>query len=210
MSDVVAFSKLELPPVLHWYDFLCPFCYVGQSRTAILRRHGLDVIELPFQAHPDIPFGGVAVGPRNGSMYSSLEREAEEVGLALNWPARLPDTRRALAAAEWVRQHQPNHFAQLQHDLFVAHFVFGEDLGSPDVIDRHVNDVGIDPEALRLALADGTALERVEDSEALGRRHGVHGTPAWLLEGRLISGLFAKSEFEHLAVSNRSGDADAL
>jgi predicted DsbA family dithiol-disulfide isomerase len=41
--------------VLHWYDFLCPFCYVGQSRTAILRRYGLDVIELPFQAHPDIP-----------------------------------------------------------------------------------------------------------------------------------------------------------
>jgi len=27
--------------VLHWYDFLCPFCYVGQHRTAILtrRRH---------------------------------------------------------------------------------------------------------------------------------------------------------------------------
>lgn len=41
--------------VLHWYDFLCPFCCVGQSRTAILVRHGLDVIELPFQAHPDIP-----------------------------------------------------------------------------------------------------------------------------------------------------------
>jgi len=25
--------------VLHWYDFLCPFCYVSQSRTAILRRY---------------------------------------------------------------------------------------------------------------------------------------------------------------------------
>jgi hypothetical protein len=39
--------------VLHWYDFLCPFCYVGQHRTAILVRHGLQVEELPFQAHPD-------------------------------------------------------------------------------------------------------------------------------------------------------------
>jgi len=41
--------------VLTWYDFLCPFCYVGQHRTAILVRHGLGVVELPFQAHPDIP-----------------------------------------------------------------------------------------------------------------------------------------------------------
>jgi hypothetical protein len=24
-------------PVLHWYDFLCPFCYVAQQRNAILR-----------------------------------------------------------------------------------------------------------------------------------------------------------------------------
>jgi hypothetical protein len=41
--------------VLHWYDLLCPFCYIGQHRTAILVRHGLDVIELPFQVHPEIP-----------------------------------------------------------------------------------------------------------------------------------------------------------
>src|SRR5215813_12914148 len=51
--------------VLHWYDFLCPFCYVGQARTAILVRHGLDVVELPFQAHPDIPLGGVPAPARN-------------------------------------------------------------------------------------------------------------------------------------------------
>jgi predicted DsbA family dithiol-disulfide isomerase len=64
--------------VLHWYDFLCPFCYVGQSRTATVLRQGLDVIDLPFQVHPDIPANGVPVGPRVGEMYSHLEREAKE------------------------------------------------------------------------------------------------------------------------------------
>ena len=80
--------------VFEWYDFLCPFCYVGQHRTAILVRHGLHVVELPFQAHPDIPAGGIPAGPRNGPMYAMLEREAREAGLPLNWAARLPDTRR--------------------------------------------------------------------------------------------------------------------
>src|SRR5436190_14007720 len=71
--------------VLSWYDFLCPFCYVGQARTAILMRHGLRVVELPYQAHPDIPAGGLEVGRRHGAMYVALAREAHEAGLPLHW-----------------------------------------------------------------------------------------------------------------------------
>src|SRR5262249_54214781 len=59
-------GNMGTPTVLHWYDFLCPFCYVGQHRTAILVRQGLRVVELPFQAHPDIPEGGIPAGTRNG------------------------------------------------------------------------------------------------------------------------------------------------
>jgi predicted DsbA family dithiol-disulfide isomerase len=201
MSDTGDFSKQGPRTVLHWYDFLCPFCYIGQSRTAILIRSGLDVIELPFQAHPDIPPAGVPAGPRNGPMYSNLEHQAKKAGLALNWPPRLPDTRHALAAAEWVRRHQPDHFAPFHKDLFAAHFVLGEDLGNPAVIDRHARDLGIDLGTLRVALADGSALTAVKESEALGRRHGVQGTPAWFLAQRLISGLLPALEFERLAAA---------
>jgi predicted DsbA family dithiol-disulfide isomerase len=199
MADELG-RKLQDPrTVLHWYDFLCPFCYVGQDRTAILVRHGLEVIELPFQAHPDIPPGGIAAGTRSGPMYTNLQREAKEAGLPLNWPPRLPDTRRALAAAEWVRRHQPDAFPQFQKDLFTAHFVDGQDLGSPVVIERHAIDRGIDVEAMRSALADGSALADVKEAETVGRQHGVHGTPAWLIAGHLISGLLPATEFERFA-----------
>lgn len=187
--------------VLDWYDFLCPFCYVGQSRTAILRQYGLDVIELPFQAHPDIPANGVPVGPRTGEMYSHLEREAKEAGLLLNWPSRLPNTRYALAAAEWVRRHQPDKFARFQNALFAAHFVSGEDLGNTAIVERHAAELGIDLDGFHAAWLDGTALAAVDESEALGRQHGVHGTPAWLIGRRLISGLLPAREFERLGAA---------
>jgi hypothetical protein len=35
--------------VLHWYDFSCPFCYIGQSRNAVFVRHGFHLVELTFQ-----------------------------------------------------------------------------------------------------------------------------------------------------------------
>ena len=185
--------------VLHWYDFICPFCYVGQHRNAILVRRGLDVVELPFQAHPEIPPGGISAGPRDGPMYAMLEREAAEAGLPLKWPRRLPDTRTALAAAEWARRFQPRTFPRLHRDLFAAHFALGEDLGDPAVIDRHASESGIDLAALHAALDDGSAVDAVTRAEMLGRENGVHGTPAWLLGHRLIMGLRPAADFERLA-----------
>jgi predicted DsbA family dithiol-disulfide isomerase len=189
----------NLRTVLHWYDFLCPFCYVGQQRTTILVYHRLDVVELPFQAHPDIPPGGIPAGPRNGPMYVMLEREAREAGLPLHWPPRLPNTRRALAAAEWTRRHQPRAFPRLRKDLFEAHFALGEDLEDPAVIDQHARASGIDLAALHVALADGSAVAAVTEAEMIGRKSGVKGTPAWLLGRRLIEGLLPAAEFELLA-----------
>jgi predicted DsbA family dithiol-disulfide isomerase len=185
--------------VLHWYDFLCPFCYVGQQRNAILVRHGLEVVELAFQAHPEIPSGGVPAGPRNGPMYAMLEHEAKEAGLVLNWPRHLPNTRRALATAEWSRQHQSRSFPQLRKELFAAHFVLGEDLEDQVVIDRHASASGVDLAKLHAALADGSASEAVAAAVVSARRYGVQGTPAWLFPQGMIMGLRPASDFERLA-----------
>jgi predicted DsbA family dithiol-disulfide isomerase len=185
-------------PVLHWYDFLCPFCYIAQHRNEILRRHGLEVVELPFQAHPDIPPGGMASPTRSGPMYASLEREAREAGLRLQWPRHLPNTRQALAAAEWVRQNQSSAFPQLRKGLFEAHFVLGEDLGDLDVIDEHASRSGVDLPALHSALADDTAMAAVAEAEMAAREVGVEGTPAWLFGERLVNGLLPAVQFERL------------
>lgn len=184
--------------VLHWYDFICPFCYVGQHRNAILIQHGLDLVELPFQAHPDIPPGGIAAGPRQGPMYAMLEREAKEAGLPLRWPVRLPNSRLALSAAEWTRRHQPTGFPQLHRELFAAHFALGENLEDPAAIDRHARASGIDLAAMHAALADGSATAAVTVAERIGRKHGVQGTPAWLFDQQLIMGLRPAAEFERL------------
>lgn len=185
--------------VLYWYDFVCPYCYVGQHRTGVLVDAGLVVVALPFQAHPGMPRGGLPMGPRDGLRYTTLEQEAAAAGLALRWPKRIPNSRRALAAAEWVRRHQPEAFAGLYHKLFEAHFVLGQDIDDQVVVDRHAQAAGVELAALHHALADGSAVAAVSQSEWVAREHGVDGTPAWLVAGRLIAGLEPVSEFERLA-----------
>ena len=119
--------------------------------------------------------------------------------MPLNWPARLPDTRLALAAADWVRRHEPRLFPRLHKDLFEAHFVLGEDLGNPAVIDRHASESGVDLTALHVAFDDTSAAADVREAEMIARKYGVQGTPTWLLGRRLIVGLQPAAEFERLA-----------
>jgi predicted DsbA family dithiol-disulfide isomerase len=185
--------------VLHWYDFLCRFCYVGQGRNEIFERYGFRVLDMPFEAHPDIPPSGRSMSSREGPMYEFIEAEARAAGLPLKWPSRLPNTRMALAAAEWARQHAPNAFPAFEKALFAAHFARDEDLGNREIIMRHAAESGADASAMAAALDNGSAYGLVDRSEAWARKAGVRGTPAWLAAGRLIPGLYPKEQFENLA-----------
>ncbi|MGE5522543.1 MAG: DsbA family oxidoreductase [Rhodospirillaceae bacterium] len=198
-SSIAADEQFSPRDVLHWYDFLCPFCYVGQGRNEIFERHGFRVIDMPFEAHPDIPAAGRSMSPRSGPMYDDLEAEARAEDLPLIWPARLPNTRMALAAVEWTRRHAPQAFPVFEKALFAAHFALGEDLGDRETIMRHAADSGVDTKAMAVALDDGTGYRLVDRSEALARGAGVRGTPAWFVPGRLITGLYPKEQFERLA-----------
>jgi predicted DsbA family dithiol-disulfide isomerase len=109
-------------------------------------------------------------------MYAALEREAKEAGLRLHWPARLPNTRQALTAAEWVRRNQPSGFSQLHRELFEAHFVLCENLEDIAVIDRHARNSAIDLVALHAALEDGSAANFVSETETIGRRPQIWGS----------------------------------
>lgn len=186
--------------ILHWYDLTCPFCYLAQARNQIFLDHDLVVVELPFQAHPEIPPDGMYIGPRSGPRYEMIAQEAERAGLPLSWPDRLPNSRRALAAAEWVRRSAAEHFPAYQKTLFHAHFAAHEDLGDNEVLILHAAPFGIDA-LLKEALEADAIFDAVAEAERSGRLAGVNGTPAWLIDGHLISGLQSPEQFERIAAT---------
>lgn len=171
---------LEGGVVWYWYDLLCPFSYVGQDVPKILRAQGLEVIGLPLQLHPDIPPGGIPMGSHDAALREILEQEADKCGLELRWPTHLPYSRPALAAVEWVREHEPSAFAALQSALFRAHFVSGEDIESRFVIEAHAAEAGVYVPILREALTDGSADAAVARAERSARSMGMRWTPSWL------------------------------
>jgi predicted DsbA family dithiol-disulfide isomerase len=181
---------------VHWFDVICPYCYVAQDRNRILRAHGVEVVEHALQIHPEIGPGGTPAGPRSGPAYEFLAREAEAAGLPLRWTDRIPYSRPALAAFEWLRTADPETGARFASAVFAAYFVDGLDIESEDLLVILAGEAGGDTDGLRAAMASGAAHDALTRSEALARRYDVEGTPTWIGGGRRISGLRPRQVFE--------------
>lgn len=189
----------------HWYDLTCPFCYLAQARNEALLKAGAKLVEYPFQAHPDVPPEGIYMGPRKGPMYDNIAAQAKASGLPLHWRDRLPNSRTALAAAEWVRQNKPAETAdKFRRDLFHAHFAGNKDIGDKKVILDLAKSDNIDSSEIEKAWNDGSAYKMVDESQRAGMQVGVRGTPAWEAKGRVVSGLQPQSELDALmALDNK-------
>ena len=184
--------------VEHWFDFVCPYCYVAQDRNRILRASGIEVVEHGLQIHPEIPPGGTPAGPRVGPSYDFLARQAGEAGLALNWSDRMPHTRPALAAFEWLNRTDPVVAERFATAVFTAYFADGLDIESVELLSTLAEAAGGDPAGLRAALADGSAFDLLTRSERRAAEYGVVSTPTWVVVGQVVSGLRPRRWFEDL------------
>ena len=171
-----------------WSDYICPWCYLGRDRTALLVSMGCDVELLPYELHPDLPLAGRAVRPggRLAAVHDDIARQCAEVGMPFRAPTHVPNSRRALETAEVVRAAAPESFAELDDALFSAHFVDGRDIGDPVVLDEVVEAAGGDASAVRSRVEAGGGRTAVDASMARAIDHGVGGTPAWLFGDDLV------------------------
>ena len=170
-----------------WSDYLCPWCYLGQHRDQLLIDLGVTVVHLPYELHPEIPREGRPVRPdgRLRTTFDRLETACDEAGMPFRRPTRMPNTRRALETAEWVRQHEPQAFPAVHRGLFDAHFATGDPIDDPGVIDDIVAAAGADAIAIRDAVDTGRSAPLVDASMVEARAAGIVSTPTWLVDGRL-------------------------
>ncbi|QRP47775.1 DsbA family protein [Amycolatopsis sp. FDAARGOS 1241] len=187
--------------VEHWFDFLCPFCYIAQDRNRILRERGVVVHEHPLQIHPEIGPGGSLVGTRVGPTYDFLGQQAEAAGLPLQWTDRIAYSLPALGAYATLSAEDTEVANRFAASVFNAYFGEGKDIESRDLLVALTEAAGGDPEVVRAAWESGEADQAVGRSAILAYENGVQGTPAWVGGGQSFSGLRKREFFENWADS---------
>jgi predicted DsbA family dithiol-disulfide isomerase len=185
-----------------WSDYLCPWCYLGLDREDQLTEMGVTVVVRPYELHPDIPIGGRPINEagRTAAVFDRVGRECEAAGLPFVRPARSPNTRTVLQAAEHVRLTQPHAFDAVHRALFAAHFADGRDIEDPAVVDELIARSGGDPAPVRAAVVDGSAHAALQASMAEAYENEVTGTPAFLMpSGFVIPGVQDRETMQRIA-----------
>lgn len=151
----------------------------------------IDVTWKGFEIHPQLPVGGLSRdmlfrGSSFRQVEESLKRLADEAGLTLKSPRTIANTRMALEAAEFAREH--GAFAELHRRLFEAYFQEGANISEIEVLIKLANDIGMDGVELRQALAERRYREKLEETTDDAHRCGVSGTPTFFIGDRCVVG----------------------
>jgi len=168
-------------------DVVCPWCFIGKRRLEsaleLYRARRPDapapaVIWHPFQLNPDMPPGGVDRNEyvkrkfgadRAGQVYGRVTAVGREVGIPFDFTklTRQPNTLAAHSLiALAIDSGQQDAMVEA---LFVAFFLEGKDLTSPDTLAEVAVGAGLDAgdvkafleERMAFAIREGVAADRI-------------------------------------------------
>ncbi|WP_431962223.1 DsbA family oxidoreductase [Actinacidiphila sp. bgisy160] len=182
----------------HWFDFICPYCYVAQDRTRILREHGIHVVGHALWIHPRIGPGGIPAGPRTGPGYSFLARRPRP--RACRCGGRTASATRARPWRPTSGSPRPIRRPPTAA-VFAAYFADGLDIESEDLLVSLAGKAGGNADGLRAAWRSSAMTDALAASRSLASRYGVRGTPTWVSGRQGIAGLRPREWFRDWAAA---------
>ena len=117
-------------------------------------------------------------------MHDHLKTVAAEVGLQMESRDVIINSRRALGAAEFAREH--GKYDEMHHALFKAHWEKTGKLENVDDLVQIGESIGLDGGALRQAIEDGRYEQVIDETRQEAESVGINAIPAHVFGGRYL------------------------
>ena len=149
----------------------------------------MSVTWLPFELHPEAPVEGIPRevyfrGARFEQMRAHLEAMAAEVGLTMKQRDVIINSRRALGAAEFAREH--GKFDAMHHALFKAHWEGTGRLENTDDLVRIGAEIGLEPAELGAAIEEDRYASVIDENRSDAESVGINAIPAHVFGQRYL------------------------
>lgn len=143
----------------------------------------------PFELHPEAPVEGVPREvyfgrARSEQMRSYMQSVAQSVGLDMQTRGVIINSRRALGAAEFAREH--GRFDEMHHALFKAHWEGTGRLEEVDDLVRIGESVGLDGDELRKAIGGNLYARVIDENRRVASSAGINAIPAHVFGRRYL------------------------
>lgn len=187
-------------PVNVYVDVVCPWCYIGKRRLdeaveAFTTAGGKVTLRyMPFQLDPDAPaeacelmptlvekFGGEAQAAQTTTHITEI---AATCGIELDFDAAMAvNTQSAHRVLLWTGDRNLEAQSRLLEELFAAHFTRGENIGDAQVLQKYVDEIGLDLDVAAY-LATDEGIDAVNAQQEAARAAGITSVPTYVFAAR--------------------------
>jgi len=162
--------------------------------------------------HPETPVGGKAISEvfpeKAHGVGEYLQKFAASFGITnMIMPKKMPNTRRAIAAAEFARDHEKLH--DFRRAAMAAYWREGNDLEDNAVIAAIAKTVGLNPQETVAAMDAERYLSRVDFRRWEAMQAGVTGIPFFIIGSERIAGCHSYEKLVAIAEQNGAVRRDA-
>ncbi|MBE6012009.1 MAG: hypothetical protein E7234_05575 [Lachnospiraceae bacterium] len=176
--------KLKDFTVTVYYDYLCPWCYLGQIAAKRLQYEYCAQIDWrPLLIHPEIPPEGMRMTPEEkaskADMYERVSRMAKVNGLPITFPEHMVYTKLALEATEYAREQ--GRLLPFNEAVFKKLFGEGKDIGNWDVLSSAAEEAGLNGEEMRRMTESGRYAAAIDKYTLEAQQRDIDSLPTYIL-----------------------------
>lgn len=180
-----------------WLDFVCPFCYAGETQLKNAIKEVDENIEVELMSYELAPgaednndlFMNEVLEERFGMKPEDVKRDSvqvkkmiHDVGLEINSDeTKFCNTLKAHALLQYAKENDLSH--ELADALYHAYFVEGAYLNKDETLVEIANSVGIDEETVKTIIASKEYQNKANEDRRLGEKNGVEAVPHVVING---------------------------
>lgn len=196
-----------------WSDVMCPFCYIGKKNfeQALEKLPFKDEVEVEWKSFQLDPTLALAETKTTSEYFREKkgfpEEQAKQMtaqvvnmgkasGIDFNFEkALITNTFPAHKILHLAKKHDKS--SEMEEELFKAHFLNGENVGSTEVLSNLAEKLGINKDEALQTLSSEEFDNDVNQDILEGRNNGVTGVPFFILNGKYaVSGAQPAELFE--------------
>ncbi len=164
-----------------YYDYICPFCYLGTKRILELAKEfDLTIDWKGIEIHPEFPPQGKKRTKtlKSKSFAKTIYTMADEDNVKIKLPGFATNSRRALEASEFAKTK--DRFLEFHLSVYEAYFLEGQNIGDTETVLRIGEKAGISKKELRQCLDERAMFDNIEANKKEAEDNLILGVPTFL------------------------------
>lgn len=182
-----------------YYDYICPFCYLGTKRIlGLSKEFNLTIDWKGLEIHPEFPPQGKKRTKtlKSKSFAETIREMAKEDNIEIKLPGYATNSRLSLEASEFAKIK--GKFLEFHIGVYEAYFLEGRNIGDIEIVLDIGEKAGLHRSDLVECLNKRTMFDNIEANKKEAEDNIILGVPTFIFGNFPVHGNQSTQTMRHI------------